>query len=206
MAKPIAVQKLKHGKALCGKTFGGFVDTFNWLVDFCQSLKGDKDANQTTGTITLDRADPSAPVIRGTNAQVGGGGGGGDGWHAPGCWEIAPVEGASAQTVVSWTNQYIMLGAEIIEASVADNPTTHGGKFVAVQIADGSSGGISIAEFASASAMAAASRDATKFTMPLGKLNAEGTGYEIDMRFIPHAGAWDAYIAPDSQSGSGGAS
>lgn len=73
MAKPIAVQKLKHGKALCGKTFGGFVDTFNWLVDFCQSLKGDKDANQTTGTITLDRADPSAPVIRGTMAKGGGG-------------------------------------------------------------------------------------------------------------------------------------
>lgn len=77
MAKPIAVQKLKHGKALCGKTFGGFVDTFNWLVDFCQSLKGDKDANQGNGTITLDRADPSAPVIRGTNAQGGSGGGGG---------------------------------------------------------------------------------------------------------------------------------
>ena len=74
MAKPIAVQKLKHGKALCGKTFGGFVDTFNWLVDFCQSLKGDNDANQGNGTITVDRADPSAPVIRGTNVQGGGGG------------------------------------------------------------------------------------------------------------------------------------
>ena len=73
MAKPIAVQKLKHGKALCGKTFGGFVDTFNWLVDVCLSLKGDKDVNNANGTITVDRADPSAPVIRADKHQKGGG-------------------------------------------------------------------------------------------------------------------------------------
>lgn len=65
MAKPIAVQKLRHGKALCGKTFGGFVDTFNWLVDFCLALKGDKDVNNANGTVSVDRSDPSAPVIRG---------------------------------------------------------------------------------------------------------------------------------------------
>ena len=218
MAKPIVVQKLKHGKALCGKTFGGFVDTFNWLVDFCQALKGDKDTNIANGTITVDRADPSAPVIRG-----GGGGGGGavdGGWHAPGCWEIAAelVEGEAgqpAQTVARWTNQYIMLGAEMLSADVSDDPTTHAGKFVAVQITDGASGAgaVSIQEYATAAAMAAATNDATKYTIPLGKLNSEGTGYEIDMRFIPHAGAWDAYIAPDDSGdddspsgGNGGAS
>lgn len=75
MAKPIAVQKLKHGKALCGKTFGGFVDTFNWLVDFCLSLQGDKDVNNANGTVTVDRSDPSAPVIR-VAVTVGGEGGG----------------------------------------------------------------------------------------------------------------------------------
>ena len=64
MAAPIAAQKLKHGKALCGKTFGGFVDTFNWLVDFCLSLQGDKDANNANGSITVDRSNKSAPVIR----------------------------------------------------------------------------------------------------------------------------------------------
>ena len=71
MAKPATVQKLKHGKALCGKTFGGFVDTFNWLVDFCQSLQGDKDANNANGVISVDRSDPSAPIIRNTNAGDG---------------------------------------------------------------------------------------------------------------------------------------
>ena len=142
------------------------------------------------------------------NAGGGGGGGGGDdGGRAPGCWEIHTVELGPSQTATSWVNQYFMLGAELVEANVNDSPAAHTGKFVAVQVTEGASGmGISIQEYATAAAMAAASRDATKFTMPLGKLNAEGTGYEIDMRFIPHAGAWDAYIAPDSQSGSGGAS
>ena len=65
MAAPIAAQKLKHGKALCKAVFGRFVDTFNWLVDFCSSLKGDRDVNPAgDGRITVDRSDPSAPVIR----------------------------------------------------------------------------------------------------------------------------------------------
>lgn len=78
MAKPATVQKLKHGKALCGRTFGGFVDTFNWLVDFCQSLMGDADANNANGTITVDRADPSAPIIRANKPHANGAGGSGE--------------------------------------------------------------------------------------------------------------------------------
>ena len=65
MAAPIAAQKLKHGKALCKAVFGRFVDTFNWLVDFCSLLNGDRDVNPAgDGRITVDRSDPSAPVIR----------------------------------------------------------------------------------------------------------------------------------------------
>ena len=72
MAAPIAAQKLRHGKALCKAVFGGFVDTFNWLVDFCSSLKGDRDANPAgDGRITVDRSDPSAPVIRCTGCKGG---------------------------------------------------------------------------------------------------------------------------------------
>ena len=74
MAQPAAVQKLKHGKALCGKTFGKFVETFNWLVDFCLSIQGDADVNNANGTITVDRADPSAPVIRATMPHANGAG------------------------------------------------------------------------------------------------------------------------------------
>lgn len=76
MAQPQTIQKLKRGKALCGKTFGGFVDTFNWLVDFCLNLKGDRDADKVNGTVTVDRADTSAPVIRCTGGKSDGGGGG----------------------------------------------------------------------------------------------------------------------------------
>lgn len=72
MAKPAAIQKLKHGKALCGATFGRFVDSWNWMVDFCTSLQGDKDANNANGTITVDRANPSAPVIRADKPKDGG--------------------------------------------------------------------------------------------------------------------------------------
>ncbi|MBQ2630407.1 MAG: hypothetical protein IJG13_12080 [Kiritimatiellae bacterium] len=89
MAKPATVQKLKHGKALCGKTFGGFVDTFNWLVDFCQSLQGDKDANNANGVISVDRSDPTAPVIRASPAHENGSGGGGGGDDGP---EDEPLE------------------------------------------------------------------------------------------------------------------
>lgn len=57
-------QLLKHGKALCGKVFGGFVDTFNWLVRFCSNIRGDKDVSDANGHITVDLSDPDHPVIR----------------------------------------------------------------------------------------------------------------------------------------------
>lgn len=59
------VQKLRHGKVLCKRVFGRFVETFNFLVDWTASVKGDRDVNPAgTGHIRIDRADPGAPVIR----------------------------------------------------------------------------------------------------------------------------------------------
>lgn len=60
----ITKQRLTHGKALCGKVFKNFVETFNWLVDFGTNLKGDKDTANQSGHITVDNADPKHPVIR----------------------------------------------------------------------------------------------------------------------------------------------
>lgn len=57
------LQYLKHGKSLCGKVFGTFVETFNRLVDFQANLKGDGDVSGD-GLVTVDRADPAHPVIR----------------------------------------------------------------------------------------------------------------------------------------------
>ena len=61
------IEYLKHGKALCGKVFAAFVETFNWHNDFCKNLKGDADLPGkagATGRITVDRTDPSNPIIR----------------------------------------------------------------------------------------------------------------------------------------------
>lgn len=48
-------QHLKHGKALCGKVFGRFVETFNALVDFMNGLRGDAEGKNGEGHITYDR-------------------------------------------------------------------------------------------------------------------------------------------------------
>ena len=58
------IQYLKHGKALCGKVFKTFVETFNWHTSFCLNLKGDGDFPASQGRISLDRSNPDFPVIR----------------------------------------------------------------------------------------------------------------------------------------------
>lgn len=59
-----ALQYLRHGKALCGKVFKRFVETFNFHNDFIANLKGDGDIPGADGHITFDRTDPTHPVIR----------------------------------------------------------------------------------------------------------------------------------------------
>jgi len=63
MALPNPFQKLKHGALLCKKNFNTFVETFNFLVDFAQNIRGDGDANGS-GSIVVDRSVPDRPVIR----------------------------------------------------------------------------------------------------------------------------------------------
>ena len=57
-------QHLKHGKALCGKAFSNFVETFNALVDFMTNVKGDADDENGEGNIRFDRSNQEHPVIR----------------------------------------------------------------------------------------------------------------------------------------------
>lgn len=65
---------LKHGKALCGKVFSGFVETFNLHNDFIRNLTGDADIPKGGGHINFDKADPFHPVIR-CDGKCGGSGG-----------------------------------------------------------------------------------------------------------------------------------
>lgn len=82
MAKPQILQKLRHGKLLCGAVFSKFVETWNYLIDRVENLKGDADTNPQYGHIKIDNTDPEHPVVRLVNfedfgkGESGGGGGG----------------------------------------------------------------------------------------------------------------------------------
>ena len=65
-------QHLKHGKALCGKVFGRFVETFNSLVDFRLGLRGDAEGKNGEGHVTYDRENN---IIRCDGCDGGNGGG-----------------------------------------------------------------------------------------------------------------------------------
>ncbi len=88
-ARPSILQFLQHGKLLCGKVFGGFVETWNYIVESFDNFKGEADLDPENGIIYIDRADATHPVIRvksdrikalvrGSGDGGGGGGGGGD--------------------------------------------------------------------------------------------------------------------------------
>ena len=63
MAKPQVLQKLEHGKLLTKSNFPQFVDTWNYVVNRCQNLKGDGDL-YNGGLINIDNTNPEYPVVR----------------------------------------------------------------------------------------------------------------------------------------------
>lgn len=60
---------MKHGKILCGKVFASFVETWNYIVNRIENLKGDADANPQSGHIKIDNTDPEHPIMRLVNIQ-----------------------------------------------------------------------------------------------------------------------------------------
>lgn len=75
MARPATLCRLKKGTFIDDNL--GFVETFNYLVDFIDNLKGDGDLD-VGRPVKLDRSKDDRPVIRfNTNARGAGGGGGG---------------------------------------------------------------------------------------------------------------------------------
>lgn len=84
MARPQTVQELRHGKILSGKVFPNFVESWNYLKNRVESLRGDADivSQYGQGHIKVDNTDPEHPVIRCVNLPEGGGGGGGEGGHS----------------------------------------------------------------------------------------------------------------------------
>lgn len=79
--RPNFLSWLRHDRLLTKKNFPTFVDTFNYIVERIDKLKGDKDLDPQKGLISVDNTDPDHPVIRldSTRLPKGGGGGGGGG-------------------------------------------------------------------------------------------------------------------------------
>ena len=75
--RPQTLQKLKHGDAITGANFPTFVETYNYTVERCDNLKGDKDVNPQSGIIRVDNTDPEHPVIRCDLPETYGSGGAG---------------------------------------------------------------------------------------------------------------------------------
>ena len=73
--RPPILCKLKKGTVIDADDNRGFVDTFNWMVDFINNLCGDGDLDKGK-LITLDRTIDDHPVIRGTSASAAAGAGG----------------------------------------------------------------------------------------------------------------------------------
>ena len=130
------LQYLRHGKALCGKVFANFVETFNHLVNFSVNLSGDNDTAGGSGHITVDRADPSHPIIRcsGCGKSNGGGGGGGagqgggdggqDGGGSTGGYNPGGTEGSAGSIVNSLnalSGSVKIIGGDGIKVSVRGN-------------------------------------------------------------------------------------
>ena len=77
MARPQALQLLKHGKALCGSVFRLFVETWNYIVQRADGIVGDRDVNPDEGCIYVDNSAPERPVIRLDRSKLPKGGAGG---------------------------------------------------------------------------------------------------------------------------------
>lgn len=115
MARPQVVEYLKHGKALCGKVFRHFVETFNFVVRATVNLKGDADLPGATKGIKVDKTDPENPIIRlvGNFGSGNDSGGGGVSVGATGMFGLSGL-GTDTVTVI---NRYYMLSTSIRLAS-----------------------------------------------------------------------------------------
>lgn len=173
-ARPAILQFLQHGKLLCGKVFGGFVETWNYLVEGFDNLKGDVDVDPKTGIATVDRSDPTHPIIRirkdRIRALVKGSGAGG----YPGPFEIGDGEiGAGCVQIGGYT------------VAVAGYGSVPSDGVIAVRVARNTFQG-SLILYSSVAAMQAAQDDMEYFIHPVYQF-ASGE-VTVDFRLMPDCG------------------
>ena len=183
------LQYLQHGKSLCGRVFGTFVETFNRLVDFHANLKGDGDVSDD-GLVTVDRADPAHPVIRLNRSKLPTDGGGGTSADlsasAFGLVEEKDDDGAvTGRTVVNcWWNAGgitmgdggsfdVGAGDGVIYAEFSGDADGDGG---------GAMGSLSVSTCGGFSELNELQRDAAKYVFPLYLVSG---GEVVDLRSAP---------------------
>lgn len=190
--RPAVLCKLKKGKVLDANP--GFVDTFNWLVDFCNNLKGDGDVDRNKA-ITVDKTIDDRPVIKVKGLTGGGGGGSIIERTIPAAYDIAPW---SAQNdALHFVNRYFEVSGVVREGpDCTDDLRSHANAFVAIKITNSAT---AIAYYQSLSAMQADMVDQTKVVMPLYKLDANGD-VAVDFRHLPRADMWSLGLAGSAAS------
>lgn len=214
-------QRLKHGKALCGKAFSRFVETFNELVDFKDNLKGDADLPTThNGIVKVDRSDPAHPVVRTDlkelyreiDERV----------NKPKpdrtCFHIAslvvkgPDDPGYPKVLISLGNRYIMVGGVLREVSEPDHEKDADGndaggfeitgyRYLAMVLSSvDASGNRSeyIRCYENISDMNSAMRDETKYVVPLYSFTDD---YDVlvDYRTAPNVQMFESPYPPGEE-------
>lgn len=182
MARPPIIQKLKHGRLLCGNVFRFFVETWNWLTSYVDNMKGDLDVDPKNGVITVDRAQADHPVIRLRKDRLRGLVG------VPADGPFSPVydeDGDDPEVVTGFENCYWMNGGVTIHMEDQDDiPGTDG--FIALKAGatPDASGDASLECYADIEALNNAQRDIAFFIVPLYIF--EESKIVLDLRRIPH--------------------
>jgi hypothetical protein len=185
MARPARIEKLRHGRILCGGAFSLFVETWNWLTSYVDNMKGDFEVNPKTGCIFIDRTNPDSPVVRFRADRLPAGGAGGsvevaaDGPFSP----IYDDEGEDPEVVTGFSNCYWQNCGVTQHMSDQSIPGTDG--FIALKAGatPSTSGTATLYCYADLAALQAAQGDVEYFTVPLYRVAS--SKITLDMRRMP---------------------
>ncbi len=181
------LQFLTRGKALCGKTFPHFANTWNRVVHAVTNLKGDADVDAAQGRIKVDFADPDHPVIRCVNCKGGGGGSSAGGGSAlPGAFELVQTldDAGTSVTAREVRNLYANFGGVTRQCSAASTTvaTGDGVVYASFDISAGNDGSVTLGLAESVSAVIEMQSDLSRYVVPLYVC----TGVEVvDLRNAP---------------------
>ena len=180
-------QHLKHGKALCGKVFGRFVETFNALVDFMHGLRGDAEGKNGEGHITYDRKNN---IIR-----CDGCGGNGGGTGSP-----ADLSASAFGLVEAKGDDGTVTGRTVVNCYWNVGGVTHSGGDTSIGLSEGvvyaefGTGGsdLSVSVAGSIGDVVDVQRDVEKYAVPLYLISG---GRVVDLRTAPQVQMFEGGIA-----------